>query len=67
MYRYRTHSRALYREQGFVAVGEDRYVALLKNVAALRAVALVLCIALIAAAVIFVTGPYKERRANHRG
>jgi hypothetical protein len=60
MYRYHTHSRALYREQGFVAVGEDRYVALLKNAVALRAVALVLCIALIAAAVIFVPSLIKS-------
>ena len=53
LYRYGAHSRLLYREKGFVAVGEDRYAVLLENVAVLRAVALVLCVMLIAAAAIF--------------
>lgn len=56
LYKYRSHSRLFYREQGFVAVGEDRYAVLLKNAAALRAMALVLCVAVIAAAAIFGPG-----------
>lgn len=59
LYRYRAHNRLFYREQGFVAVGEDRFAVLLGNVAVLRATALVLCIALIAAAAIFGPGLLK--------
>ena len=59
IYKYRTHSRLLYREQGFVAVGDDRYTVLLRNVVAVRATALVLCVALIAVAAIFGPGLIK--------
>jgi len=56
LYRYRAHNRLFYREQGFVAVGEDRFAVLLRNVVAVRAVALALCIALIAVAAVFGPG-----------
>lgn len=53
VFKYGAHNRLLYREKGFVALGEERYAALLENVAVLRAAALVLCVALIAAAAVF--------------
>jgi len=55
-YRYRSHNRLFYREKGFVALGEDRFAVLLHNVIAVRAVALVLCVALIAVAAVFGPG-----------
>ncbi len=53
VFKYGAHSRLLYREKGFVSLGEERYAALLENVVVLRAAALVLCVALIAAAAVF--------------
>ncbi|NLT98443.1 MAG: hypothetical protein GXW96_09900, partial [Christensenellaceae bacterium] len=50
VYAYRSHSRLLYREYGYVAVGEDSYVVLLKNALAPRAAILAACVAVIAGA-----------------
>ncbi len=61
LYRHGAHSRIFYREQGFVAVGEDRYAVLLKSAAVLRGAVLVLCAAIIAAAAIFGPGLLKDR------
>ncbi|NLT98032.1 MAG: hypothetical protein GXW96_07795, partial [Christensenellaceae bacterium] len=53
VYAYRSHSRLLYREYGYVAVGEDSYVVLLKNALVPRAAIAAACVAVIAGAVIF--------------
>jgi hypothetical protein len=50
VYAYRSHSRLLYREYGYVVVGEDSYVVLLKNALAPRAAILAACVAVIAGA-----------------
>lgn len=47
--KYKSHSRVFYSEKGFVSVGEDSFVVLLKNMVALRVIASVLCIAVIVA------------------
>ena len=48
----KSHNRAVYSEKGFVSVGEDSFVVLLKNTLAVRTIAAVLCIAFIAAGAI---------------
>ena len=53
LYPYKAHSRLLYHEKGYVAVGEDRYVALLKSALPARLGVLAACLVLIAAAVVF--------------
>ena len=53
LYPYKAHSRLLYYEQGYVAVGEDRYVALLKSALPARLGILAACLVLLAAAVVF--------------
>jgi len=49
---YRTHSRVTYREKGFLSVGGDNFVALLKKVILGRVMAGILMAALIAAAIV---------------
>ena len=51
LYAYKSHSRLLYREYGYVAVGEDSYVVLLKNALAPRAAIAAVSLAVIAGAV----------------
>ena len=50
LYAYKSHSRLLYREYGYVAVGEDSYVVLLKNALAPRTAIAAACVAVIAGA-----------------
>lgn len=47
----RTHSRAAYCEKGYLGVGEDNFVVLLKNAIPTRIIAAVLCVLIIAAGV----------------
>jgi hypothetical protein len=53
VYAYKSHSRLIYREYGFAAVGEDSYVVLLKNAVAPRAAILAACLAVIAGGAVF--------------
>ena len=53
LFGYKTHSRVLYREQGFLAVGEDSYVVLLKSALPARIGVFAACLMLIAAGVAF--------------
>ncbi len=53
LYAYGTHSRIFFQEKGFAAVGEDSYVALLKNMLLPRVAILAACLVLIAAATVF--------------
>ena len=52
LYPYKSHSRLLYREKGFVAVGEDSYVAMLESALPARLGILAACLVLIAAATV---------------
>lgn len=47
----RTHSRVVYSEKGYLGVGEDSFVVLLKNATPTRIIAAVLCVLVIAAGV----------------
>lgn len=47
----RTHSRAAYSEKGFLGVGEDSFVVLIKNALPTRIIAAVLCVLIIATGV----------------
>ena len=62
LYAYGTHSRILYHEKGFAAVGEDRYVALLKNMLLPRVAILAACLLLIAAATVFALNMDKSQQ-----
>ena len=52
VYAYKAHSRLLYREYGFAAVGEDSYVVLLKSALLPRIAIMAVCLVLIAGGVV---------------
>lgn len=51
----KTHSRVAYCEKGYLGVGEDSFVVLLKNAIPTRIIAAVLCVLVLAAGVILAT------------
>ncbi len=53
VYAYKSHNRLLYHEKGYLAVGEDRYVALLKSAVPVRLGILAAFLVLVAAGVVF--------------
>ena len=56
VFKYSAHSRLLYREKGFAAVGGDSYAVLLQSVIVPRALILAACAAVIALGIIFGPG-----------
>lgn len=65
--KYKTYNRAIYREKGFISVGDDSYVVLLKNVISIRIIAAVFCVAVIAAGLILAVNLTKPVEAENVG